>query len=715
LITHLTNQNFTCWDGTIRQYDVSYNDACTGPLIVFGHGFTGSKANITEEIKTRFCGYGFVCAVITVRKDAGGMEILDYYDLVQEIENEYSDRLNGKRIFCGYSGGGGNGYSALVKLPDLFHAVVVHFGMNDYGAWYDYTPTYKATLESYIGGSPIEVPDNYAARNSLFAIGNNTKTIQYIFHDEDDAAVPVVNADNWATAATAAGIAYTLTRTDSEDMVRALHGYPIVGNSGEPNISFEVSTEPAWVTDILAVETPNISIPSSGTLICGAFIKTDLFRLITGNTNRCSVTYNMATKSFIIDNTDTGNTVTAEFILYNLNPNSRYTYKIDSVNYYGYTDIDGILIIDLILPENNSIILNNFVKVELMNFQYPYAIATINNPSNSLTDFVLEIDLSRMPTDFKNEWNTNDNGRGRAYTPEGTELPSDWYSLDYENGTGNVKVKWSGTLYSTGTQRLILCPPRSTNTQYAVTDTYGKNNVYTDAVAIWPMNGDLTERSGKAYTLSANNGAVAQAGGGYQYDGANDYTAESVGSRIAAATFQSPFTVAMKINPYGYGEGGYGMIIQKSVANNSDDGFVIAMNGTNAKIYARVNAGSLISSNSNTAIIGQLSTIVVTFAIDGTINFYSNGTTKGSGQTGALSGIVATTAIFVGSYTNTTFAYDGFVRYMEIWSGEKSGAWASQKYLQESDQETFWGDWNIQYPLTSMNKTKITYYPKVKI
>lgn len=130
-----------------------------------------------------------------------------------------------------------------------------------------------------------------------------------------------------------------------------------------------------------------------------------------------------------------------------------------------------------------------------------YDIATITNPGSALTDFTLMIDLSRMTTDFKTNWNSSDGGRGRASKNDGTtELACDFIDIDHTAKTGWLRVKWSGTLASTGTQKIRIFPPNTANTLYASADTYGSDNAY-DAgwEGYYPVFGDtgtiLTDRT----------------------------------------------------------------------------------------------------------------------------------------------------------------------------------------------------------------------------
>jgi hypothetical protein len=158
-----------------------------------------------------------------------------------------------------------------------------------------------------------------------------------------------------------------------------------------------------------------------------------------------------------------------------------------------------------------------------------YDLATVTNPSSALTDFVLLVDLSLMSATFKSNWNTDANGYGRAAIDGGpTELACDWIDLDYSAGTGLLRVKWTGTLASSGTQKLRIYPPNTDNAQYAHDDTYGSDNAYPDTILGYYPDGGTEDRSssendGTAYGSPSEGGAAGPTGGATQFNGSTQY------------------------------------------------------------------------------------------------------------------------------------------------------------------------------------------------
>lgn len=107
-----------------------------------------------------------------------------------------------------------------------------------------------------------------------------------------------------------------------------------------------------------------------------------------------------------------------------------------------------------------------------------YDTATITNPSATLTDFPILVDLSNMSAEWWAAVDTTDGTKGRAAKDDGTELPCDWIDFDQGAKTGYLRVKWSGIMSDTGTQVLRVYPPTSTNLSVAANAVYGSDNVY---------------------------------------------------------------------------------------------------------------------------------------------------------------------------------------------------------------------------------------------
>jgi hypothetical protein len=110
--------------------------------------------------------------------------------------------------------------------------------------------------------------------------------------------------------------------------------------------------------------------------------------------------------------------------------------------------------------------------------------------SADLTDYIVFVDLARLTAKF---WKTVANGGGdiRCYKSDGTtELAREVVSCATSTETGELHVKYSGTLSST-VDTVIQIHADGTSSEPAVTATYGRNAVWSDYWAVFHMEGSV--------------------------------------------------------------------------------------------------------------------------------------------------------------------------------------------------------------------------------
>lgn len=263
------------------------------PICILMHGFGDSATNFTAATMKRIAQYGLFVAAVGMRgrngasgaQDASGREIYDIYDVIGYIRTNYASKIDPDHVgIVGYSGGGGNVLAALCKFPDTFTLGVTHFGMSDYGrnnpdGWY-YNGGNPTTLDTWIGGSPIVAPNNYFSRDATYAIGKNFSGGKLlIYHDVDDASVPVIHSERIEDTMVADNRTnYEISFTDSNDNPRWLHGYPNVGDTGEPCIQ----TELTWAVELATKQNALWSVPVAGTMFVIGYINTKRFEIRLG-------------------------------------------------------------------------------------------------------------------------------------------------------------------------------------------------------------------------------------------------------------------------------------------------------------------------------------------------------------------------------------------------------------------------------------------------
>jgi hypothetical protein len=146
--------------------------------------------------------------------------------------------------------------------------------------------------------------------------------------------------------------------------------------------------------------------------------------------------------------------------------------------------------------------------------------------AGDLTDYDVYVDLSDLGAPF---WNTVANGGGdiRVYKDDGvTELAREVVSCDTATKTGVLHFKYTGTL-SSSSNTIVKIHADGTSSDYALTATYGRNNVWTD----WEMvnhDGGATADSTGQHTFSAvgsptSGGVTAPTGVGTNFNGSSQY------------------------------------------------------------------------------------------------------------------------------------------------------------------------------------------------
>lgn len=327
-----------------------------------------------------------------------------------------------------------------------------------------------------------------------------------------------------------------------------------------------------------------------------------------------------------------------------------------------------------------------------------YASATISNPSSNLTNFTLMIDLSRMPVTWWNTVNTSDGTKGRTAKDDGTELASDWISFDNVGQTGWLRVMWSGSLASSGTQILRIYPPISTNSSYGVSDTYGSNNAY---ASHWQIYYSLDE-------------AVNNDVGGY-VDRTNN-------ARHGTGVSMASTAVAGKVNKAAVFDGTADYIKKDGISADFTQGTVLSWSTNNAsgiRTYAELSPNSssnriLFYSNATTLIgfigagnVAQKTSAITTNALSH-MSFTWNTTSQeyelyvnGSAQSADLNGssVSLTTVsrdLTVSSYFNRSgYFLNGYQDEFQVHSTTLSSAWIAEEYAQTNNNATFWGNWTF--------------------
>lgn len=326
-----------------------------------------------------------------------------------------------------------------------------------------------------------------------------------------------------------------------------------------------------------------------------------------------------------------------------------------------------------------------------------YATATVNTPSSALSDFTLAVDLSTMPASWWSAVDTSDGTKGRAAKDAGpTELAADWIDFDDTAGTGWLRVKWDGTLASTGTQTLRIYPPKSANASYAAGDTYGSNNAYdTSWEGYWPLH-DLNDRTSHDLNLTANGGVTVggttgKVGKATDFDGSND----NLSVTLTWADNQQVTVL-------------YWNNVASSQIQQSNAFGVVGGSGSSDRLHSHSpwSDGNIYWDYGNFNGSGRISTsysaMLNKWSHVGLVSEGEGGSYKaiffdGSEETSSTSSDgpdgITSREFAIGTVPQRPEYHRGKIEDFQLHSTRRSAGWISHEYDQTNDNSTFWGTW----------------------
>lgn len=135
--------------------------------------------------------------------DSGGTELLDISSAVKAARDRFGDLLAPGTDILGYSGGGTSALLAAAKSPYSFDRVVAFFPILDFAKQEEHLSRLGRgplrEIRAWIGGTPAEVPERYAARSVLGLVENLRHSRPWVFADREDALCPAPVVQELAT------------------------------------------------------------------------------------------------------------------------------------------------------------------------------------------------------------------------------------------------------------------------------------------------------------------------------------------------------------------------------------------------------------------------------------------------------------------------------------------------------------------------------------
>lgn len=321
-----------------------------------------------------------------------------------------------------------------------------------------------------------------------------------------------------------------------------------------------------------------------------------------------------------------------------------------------------------------------------------------SNPSSALIDFTLIVDISTLSADWKSNVQS-DGGDIRVTKGDDTELAIDVIDWAYNAGspTGLIRLKWSGTLASVGTQNVRVWSGYTGGTAvaYDATETYGSDNVYdSNWKGYWPLH-DANDRTGNGHHLTPMGGitvggVTGQIGVATAFDGVNDlleYTTDAIVTGV-------PVTMAAWVK----GNSPSKFLVSSEQSSPSNGGLALTTVSSGATRvggrsrdtggYSEVStSGGMATGWNHAAAVFGSSTSRFAW-LDGT-----KSTETTASNTPSITGtndefMIGARAVFGG-----TQEWDGDMQHVHIHDVARPDAWIEHEYAQTNDQATFWGTW----------------------
>jgi len=272
-----------------------------------------------------------------------------------------------------------------------------------------------------------------------------------------------------------------------------------------------------------------------------------------------------------------------------------------------------------------------------------------------------------------------------------TELPRELVTFSVIAETGEIYIKFTGTL-SSSVDTDIHFYADGVSADYAVTDTYGRNAVWTAFRAVYHLNG-LTDSTGNGYTLTNNNSVTLNATG--KLGGAADFTSGNTNKTLSNATelgiSGTTYTIDMWISKYSvttYGQGHW--IINAPAADRRLYGYYENSGGASLRFAhegtSNTQFNSAISWSNNQWLKN-------TQTFDGTtLRGYNNGASGGSTTPTGLSTVVNAT-FRLGSHqadVAPSLYWQGLIDEARVANSTHSANWITTEYNNQNSPSTFY-------------------------
>jgi len=312
-----------------------------------------------------------------------------------------------------------------------------------------------------------------------------------------------------------------------------------------------------------------------------------------------------------------------------------------------------------------------------------------------LTDFPVYVDLNDLPAAFHSNVNQTDARDIRVTKSDGTtELPREVVFYTAASDTGELHFKYTGTLSGSTDTEVYIYYGNSGASDYSASDTYGKNNVWSDYKAVWHLQEnastqyDSTSNGKNATVYNATTGATGKLGSADTITASNNYldvhsasywdTASGDNLTVEAWINLDGDTGNTYSNIWGDTNGPCVQLHQQSAGNYT-------LNWYN---YDTEKQGNNLSYSTSTWYHVALSKTGST-----NLSWYRNGSSAGSTTPGT--GSSTPSAVRIGNDSSLEWL-DGTIDELRISSTNRSSTWISSGYNNQNSPGTFFNSFGTE-------------------
>jgi len=325
------------------------------------------------------------------------------------------------------------------------------------------------------------------------------------------------------------------------------------------------------------------------------------------------------------------------------------------------------------------------------------------------------VDLNDLPSAFHSHVNQTDARDIRVTKSDGTtELPREVVFYTAASDAGELYFKYIGTLSGSTDTSVYLYYGNSGASDYGVTNTYGRNNVWDDYyVGVWHLNesgngtadeyvdstGTENEGQGGSGTSSEvptqTNGKIGKA---QSFDGGDEISI----SDSASLDITSNLTISTWIYETANPPDTYASLVGKGSLSSAYN-LQIEQSTRNVWFYT---LGTSNSNWSTGATISNDAWNYLTYVYNGSNKYFYKNTDAAvsTSATGSIS--TNNDALFFGNRTDASRHFQGIIDEVRISNTARLSTWISTEYNNQNSPGTFFNSFGTEETLTAQTATR---------